>query len=103
MSKNVCRLIVPQLCNDPVDNFMYRAEKALMMASAAQNLEELLDLLHIDHKNDHNMRDTPRHVAKMFVEEIMHGRYTAPPKITEFENVDRYDQMIVTGPIEVRS
>jgi GTP cyclohydrolase I len=39
----------------------------------------------------------------MFVEEILHGRYNAPPQITEFENVDRYDQLIVTGPIEVRS
>ena len=39
----------------------------------------------------------------MFVEEILQGRYNAPPAITEFENVDRYDQLIVTGPIEVRS
>jgi GTP cyclohydrolase I len=39
----------------------------------------------------------------MFVEEILHGRYSAPPEITEFENVERYDQLIVTGPIEVRS
>ena len=60
-------------------------------------------MLHIDHKNDHNMRDTPRRVAKMFVEEILHGRYSPPPVITEFENVERYDQLIVTGPIEVRS
>ena len=74
-----------------------------MMAAAAQKLEELFDVLHIDHRNDHNMRDTPRRVAKMFVEEILHGRYNAPPQITEFENVDRYDQLIVTGPIEVRS
>ena len=59
--------------------------------------------MHIDHKNDHNMRDTPRRVAKMFVEEILNGRYSVPPQITDFENVDRYDQMIVTGPIEVRS
>ena len=74
-----------------------------MMAAAAQKLEELFDVLQIDHRNDHNTRDTPRRVAKMFVEEILHGRYNAPPQITEFENVDRYDQLIVTGPIEVRS
>jgi GTP cyclohydrolase I len=74
-----------------------------MMAAAAEKLEELLDVLHIDYKNDHNTRDTPRRVARMFVEEILHGRYNSPPKITEFENVERYDQLIVTGPIEVRS
>jgi GTP cyclohydrolase I len=103
MSQNVHRLIVPRLCNEPVEGFADRAEKATMMAAAAKKLEELFDVLHIDHKNDHNMRDTPKRVAKMFVEEILHGRYSPPPRITEFENVERYDQMIVTGPIEVRS
>ena len=39
----------------------------------------------------------------MFVEETLRGRFTAPPKITEFENAERYDQLIVTGPIELRS
>lgn len=103
MTQNVHRLKVPRLCNEPVEGFMDRAEKAVMMASAAKKLEELFDVLHIDHRNDHNTRDTPRRVAKMFVEEILHGRYSAPPQITEFENVERYDQLIVTGPIEVRS
>jgi GTP cyclohydrolase IA len=103
MTQNVHRLKVPRLCNEPVDGFMDRAEKAVMMASAAKKLEELFDVLHIDHRNDHNTRDTPRRVAKMFVEEILHGRYSAPPQITEFENVERYDQLIVTGPIVVRS
>jgi GTP cyclohydrolase I len=103
MSQIVHRLKVPRLCNEPVDGFMDRAERSMMMAAAAKKLEELFDVLHIDHRNDHNTRDTPRRVAKMFVEEILHGRYSAPPQITEFENVERYDQLIVTGPIEVRS
>jgi len=103
MSQNLFRLKVPRLCNESVEGYLDRGERAAMMAQAAQKLGELFDVLHIDHKNDHNMRDTPRRVAKMFVEEILHGRYSPPPVITEFENVERYDQMIVTGPIEVRS
>jgi GTP cyclohydrolase I len=103
MTQNVHRLIVPRLCNEPVEGLTDRAELAAMTAAAAKKLEELFDVLHIDHKNDHNMCDTPRRVAKMFVEEILQGRYSAPPQITEFENVERYDQLIVTGPIEVRS
>ena len=103
MSSTVHRLNVARLCNEAVDDVVGTAEKAMMMTQAAQKLEELFDVLQIDHRNDHNMRDTPRRVAKMFVEEILHGRYNAPPVITEFENVDRYDQLIVTGPIEVRS
>jgi GTP cyclohydrolase I len=82
---------------------MDAAEQAQMVSAAAKKLEELFDILQLDHKNDHNMQQTPRRVAKMFVEELMYGRYNPPPSITEFENVERYDQLIVTGPIEVRS
>lgn len=74
-----------------------------MMAKAARKIEELFDILKVDHRNDHNTRDTPGRVAKMLVEEILHGRYSAPPSITEFDNAARYDQLIVTGPIDVRS
>src|ERR1043166_8734745 len=102
MSQNVHRLKSSRLCNEAVDGFLDRAQQAQMMAAAAKKLEELFDVLHIDHLNDHNTRDPPRRVAKMFVEEILHGRYNAPPTITEFENVERYDHLIVTGPIEVR-
>lgn len=100
------RLAVPTrgaLCNEAIEGFADRASKAAMMAAASKKFEELFDVLHIDHVNDHNTRDTPRRVAKMFVEEILRGRYDAPPKITEFENVDRYDRLIVSGPIDVRS
>jgi len=105
--KNAVRYIAPtergRLCNETVPGFTDRAAKAGMMAAAAKKLEELFDVLQIDHANDHNTRDTPRRVAKMFVEEILRGRYDGPPVITEFENVDRYDRLIVSGPIDVRS
>lgn len=74
-----------------------------MISSAEAKLAELFDILQIDHRNDHHTRDTPRRVAKMFVEEIMRGRYCEPPVLTEFENVSAFDQLIVTGPIEIRS
>lgn len=74
-----------------------------MISSAASKLEELFDILKIDHRNDHNTRDTPQRVAKMFVAETMYGRYASPPEITEFENAQAFDQLLVTGPIEVRS
>ncbi|MBM6595184.1 GTP cyclohydrolase I [Microvirga pudoricolor] len=82
---------------------MNEAEREAMISAAARKLEELFDILHIDHQNDHNTRDTPQRVAKMYVEEILQGRYTAPPRITEFDNAQAYDQLIVTGPLDVRS
>jgi GTP cyclohydrolase IA len=93
----------PRLCNEALDEPLNPTERDSMISAATQKLEELFDILQIDHQNDHNTRDTPLRVAKMFVEEILQGRYTAPPRITEFENAQAYDQLIVTGPIELRS
>jgi GTP cyclohydrolase I len=92
-----------QLCNEVVEGGLDEAEQRLMKGAVARKLEELFDVLRIDHRNDHNTRDTPQRVASMFVDELLRGRYTAPPRITEFDNPLRYDQLIVTGPIEVRS
>lgn len=82
---------------------MDEAARGLMKTAVARKIEELLDVLRIDHRNDHNTRETPQRVAAMFVDEILVGRYTAPPTITEFENFMHYDQLIITGPIDVRS
>jgi GTP cyclohydrolase I len=91
------------LCNEALDPPLSEAAREGMIAAATQKLEELFDILRIDHANDHNTRETPQRVAKMYVEELLEGRFTAPPKITEFDNALAYDQLIVTGPIEVRS
>ena len=96
-------LRLARLCNESLDAPMTETERKAMIAAAAQKIEELFDILRIDHVNDHNTRETPQRVAKMYVEEILEGRYTAPPRITEFDNAQAYDQLIVTGPIELRS
>jgi GTP cyclohydrolase I len=92
-----------RLCNEALDQSLTEGEREAMIAATARKVEELFDILRIDHRNDHNTRETPQRVAKMYVEEILEGRYTAPPKITEFDNAQAYDQLIVTGPIELRS
>jgi GTP cyclohydrolase IA len=92
-----------RLCNEALDQPLAKAEREEMITAASRKLEELFDILRIDHQNDHNTRDTPRRVAKMFVEELLEGRFTVPPRITEFDNAEAYDQLIVTGPIELRS
>ncbi|QRM32713.1 GTP cyclohydrolase I [Microvirga sp. VF16] len=96
-------LNLARLCNEAFDQPLSEAERAVMMAAAAQKVEELFDILRIDHQNDHNTRDTPQRVAKMYVEELLEGRFNAPPRITEFDNAQAYDQLIVTGPIALRS
>ncbi|UDL94434.1 GTP cyclohydrolase I [Lichenihabitans sp. PAMC28606] len=103
MNELVSAVKVPSLCNEPVHGLMNEGEREAMKRAAAQKIEELFDILFIDHRNDHNTRDTPQRVAKMFVEETMRGRYSSPPRITDFDNVEQYEQLIVTGPIELRS
>ncbi|QEL26196.1 GTP cyclohydrolase I [Bosea sp. F3-2] len=103
MSQSNCLPNSAWLGNEAVEGYLDNAERAVMMAKAARKIEELFDILKVDHRNDHNTRDTPGRVAKMLVEEILYGRYNAPPNITEFDNAARYDQLIVTGPIDVRS
>src|SRR6266853_180484 len=103
MSDNVRRLIIPRRSNEPIDEPLDPIEERAMIANAAKKIEELLDILRIDHRNDHNTRDTPMRVARMYVQELLRGRFAPPPKITEFDNAEGFDQLIVTGPIAVRS
>jgi GTP cyclohydrolase IA len=103
MNFHARELNLARLCNEALDEPMTESERSAMIAAAARKVEELFDVLRIDHQNDHNTRETPQRVAKMFVEEILQGRYEAPPRITEFDNAQAYDQLIVTGPIQLRS
>jgi GTP cyclohydrolase IA len=103
MSGNVHRLRPPGKANQSIGEALSLAERMVMVNSAETKLAELFDVLQIDHRNDHNTRDTPRRVARMLVEEIMQGRYCDPPELTDFDNVGAFDQLIITGPIEMRS
>ncbi|HTY67237.1 MAG TPA: GTP cyclohydrolase I [Alphaproteobacteria bacterium] len=96
-------LPISRRANQAVDAPLSSTEEAAMIAAASQKIGELLDILRIDHRNDHNTRDTPQRVARMYVKEFLRGRFSDCPRITEFENAERYDQLIVTGPIAVRS
>lgn len=47
--------------------------------------------------------DTARRVAKMYVQEVFSGRYVQPPEITEFPNAEALNELMIVGPITVRS
>ena len=66
-------------------------------------MQEVLRSLVIDTDSDHNTQDTARRVAKMFVTEVFRGRYMPAPVITEFPNVERLNELMIIGPITVRS
>lgn len=78
-------------------------QRAKMREDAATAVAALLDALRIDWRNDHNTEGTPQRVARMYVDEVMAGRYEAPPDLTDFPNVRNLDQVYVVGPCDVRS
>ncbi|CAN0620025.1 GTP cyclohydrolase IA [Burkholderia multivorans] len=89
--------------NDNIANFLSDGELELLQGEVAQHMENVLRALVIDVDNDHNTRDTARRVAKMFVREVFVGRYEAAPPVTEFPNVEGLNELMIIGPLRVRS
>ena len=85
--------------NVPLDEH----EKTKMISEAAKAYETFMDALRIDWRNDPNSADTPRRVAKSFINDLAQGCYTDSPNITAFDNVDGYDGIVFQGNIEVKS
>jgi len=78
-------------------------EKADIIAKAAKAYEAYLDALGFDWRNDPNSTNTPMRVAKAFVYDLAAGCYDVDPKITAFDNVDKYDGMVFQGGIPMKS
>ena len=89
--------------NQALDAPLTQEQKKSMIDAAAQKLAELMEILRIDHRSDPNTQDTPHRVARMYVNELLAGRFTAPPRLTEFDCVETSSDLMVTGPIEMRS
>ena len=89
--------------NQALDAPLTQEQKKSMIDAAAQKLTELMEILRIDHRSDPNTQDTPHRVARMYVNELLAGRFTAPPRLTEFDCVETSSDLMVTGPIEMRS
>lgn len=90
--------------NESVSPFIYNEqERNDLQSEVAKRSQALLDALLIDTRNDHNTDGTAGRMAKMFIRETCAGRYNAPPKITTFPNAAKLDEMLISGPISIRS
>ncbi|TAL55954.1 GTP cyclohydrolase I [Pandoraea sp.] len=89
--------------NDNISAYLREGELDALQQEVADKLQGVLRSLVIDVENDHNSRDTARRVAKMFVREVFAGRYETAPAVTEFPNVERLSELMIIGPISVRS
>lgn len=89
--------------NDCIGDHLEEGDLDALEQEVAGKVAGLLHALVIDTENDHNTQDTARRVAKMYLREVFAGRYVAPPPVTEFPNVARLNELMIVGPITVRS
>jgi len=89
--------------NDNIAGFIEPGEIELLLEEVATKMRGVLESLVIDIENDHNTQDTARRVAKMYLNEVFQGRYLPAPRVTEFPNVTSLNELMIVGPMTVRS
>ena len=89
--------------NDNIADFVREGELPELKKEVQAKLEELLRALVIDTESDHNTQETAKRVAKMYIDEVFRGRFHPMPAVTEFPNVERLNELMIVGPITVRS
>jgi len=89
--------------NDNIAQHIRPGELEEVQREVEGHLRGVLRALVIDTESDHNTQDTAKRVAKMFVQEVFRGRYVPIPAVTEFPNASRLNELMIVGPIKVRS
>ena len=89
--------------NDNIAAFIEPGELDKLLEEVQEKMRGVLESLVIDTRSDHNTQDTARRVAKMYLNEVFRGRYIPVPLVTEFPNIERLNELMIVGPITVRS
>ena len=89
--------------NDNIAEFIEPGELAKLLDEVEIKMQGVLDSMVIDTVTDHNTQNTARRVAKMYLNEVFNGRYVPVPNITEFPNTEHLNELMIVGPITVRS
>jgi len=89
--------------NDNIARFIADGEIEELQAEVEAKMQDVLRSLVIDTESDHNTNETAKRVAKMFLTEVFRGRYVPMPSVTEFPNAERLNELMIVGPIKVRS
>ena len=71
---------------DNISQVMQEGDKEELIEELVPKFEAVLDSLLIDRENDPNSMDTGRRLAKMYIKELMSGRYDPIPNATAFPN-----------------
>jgi len=82
---------------DNISKHLQPGDKEKLIEELTPKFDSVLDGLVIDRENDPNSKDTGRRLAKMYINELMSGRYNPMPRATAFPNYveDGYKGMLV--------
>jgi len=89
--------------NDNIAAFLEPGDLEELVDEVTDKMKGVLESLVIDTESDHNTQDTARRVARMYLTEVFRGRYMTAPALTEFPNIERLNELMIVGPITVRS
>ena len=83
--------------NDNISKYLEEGDKQKLIEEAMPAFENVLKSLVIDTETDPNSMDTARRMAKMYIKEIMSGRYDPMPNPSAFPNYIEggYEGMLV--------
>ena len=83
--------------NDNISEVLEEGDKQALIEEAIPAFENVLQKLLIDTQTDPNSMDTARRMAKMYINEIMSGRYDKMPNPSAFPNYIEggYEGMLV--------
>lgn len=86
--------------NDNISEFIKEEEYDLLIAEITEKFDGVLRSLLIDVDTDPNSKGTAKRLAKMYINEIMSGRYMPAPEVAAFPNdgstgTDPYQGMLV--------
>ena len=71
---------------DNISKYVDEKDRESLIEEAEHGFDLVLDALLIDTKNDPNSQGTARRLAKMYINELLAGRFDKEPVITSFPN-----------------
>jgi len=82
---------------DNISEHLKDGEVDQLVVELTDKFKGVLDTLVIDTENDPNSKDTAKRLAKMYMYELMAGRYEPQPDVTSFPNEghERFEGMLV--------
>lgn len=94
---------VRYFANDNISSFIEDEELPMLIDELTEKFNGVLDCLIIDRENDPNSQDTGRRLAKMYINEIMSGRYTPSPNVASFPNDGSHGSAPFNGMLVIRA